>query len=254
MTRPALGLVLHGTRNAAGTAIAEALTARVRRAAGGLRVGLCFADVRRPTVADFLSAMQAATPGPVVLVPAFLAAGYHVAVDVPAQVASSGRDDVALAAPLGPDRALVTAAADRLATAGWQRGDAVVFAAAGSSDPRAMNDVAAAARSFARRLCAPVHVGYVATGQPRVRDLVMSLRAAGAHRVAVASWLLAPGAFQNALANCGADVVADPLGTHSAVVSAILTRYHRATRTSSAEALSPVDGSRIVLKPITLIP
>jgi hypothetical protein len=36
--------------------------------------------------------------------------------------------------------------------------------------------------------------------------------------VTVASWLLAPGVFHRAALACGADVVADPLAAHPAVV------------------------------------
>jgi sirohydrochlorin ferrochelatase len=46
----------------------------------------CFADVRRPGPADALAAL----PGPCVVVPVFLTAGYHVRVDVPAQLDATG--------------------------------------------------------------------------------------------------------------------------------------------------------------------
>jgi sirohydrochlorin ferrochelatase len=58
-----------------------------------------------------------------------------------------------------------------------------------------------------------------------VPDAVAALRAAGAGRVAVASWLLAPGLFQRRLAACGADVVAAPLADHPAVAELVVNRY-----------------------------
>ncbi|WP_039800273.1 CbiX/SirB N-terminal domain-containing protein, partial [Nocardia araoensis] len=109
--------------------------------------------------------------------------------------------------------------------AGWRPGDAVVFAAAGSSDARARQDVRRAAGLLAERLGTGVRIGYVATGAPRVPDVVAELRQAGAGRVFVASYLLAHGLFQQRLHEAGADGVAEPIGVHPAVVRLIAERY-----------------------------
>ncbi len=227
----ALLLVAHGTRDPAGAAVTEVVAAQVRGLTG-VRVEVCYADVRHPTPAEALAGL----PGPVVAVPMFLAAGYHVRVDVPAQLAATGRADVALAETFGPDPALVAAAAARLRTAGMRDGDAVVLATVGSSDPHAQADGATAARRLARELRAPVTLATVAMGGPRVPQAVARLQADGARRVAVASWLLAPGLFQQALAESGADVVAEPLATHEAVAGLVVARYTAALagRTSVA--------------------
>jgi uroporphyrinogen-III synthase len=117
--------------------------------------------------------------------------------------------------------ALVAAAHDRLVAAGWRPGDTLVLAAAGSSDPRARADVRRAALLLSTRTGAEVHVGYLATGTPRLPDLVAALPG----RVAVASWLLAPGLFHRSVQNCGAPVVADPIGPHPRVADLITRRY-----------------------------
>jgi len=227
----ALLLVAHGTRDPAGAAVTEAVAAQVRGRTG-VRVEACYADVRHPTPAEALAGL----PGSVVAVPMFLAAGYHVRVDVPAQLAATGRGDVRLAETFGPDPALVAAAASRLRTAGMRAGDAVVLAVVGSTDPHAQADGATAARRLAGELGAPVTLATVAMGGPRVPEVVTRLRAGGSRRVAVASWLLAPGLFQRALVESGADVVADPLATHEAVVGLGVARYAAALadRTSVA--------------------
>jgi sirohydrochlorin ferrochelatase len=217
---PGLLLVAHGTRDPAGAAVTEAVARRVRGLVG-VRVEACYADVRRPSPAEALAAM----PGPVVAVPMFLAAGYHVRVDVPAQLAATGRTDVRLAETFGPAPTLVRAAAARLSAAGMRRGDAVVLAVVGSSDPFAQADGATAAKRLERLLRAPVALATLATGGPRVKEAVAQLRADGAARVAVASWLLAPGLFQRALAESGADVVAEPLATDDAVARLAVARY-----------------------------
>jgi sirohydrochlorin ferrochelatase len=216
-------LVAHGTRDPAGPVVTERVAAQ---AAAALRVQVepCFVDVRRPSPADALSELS----GPCVVVPMFLAAGYHVRVDVPAQLAATGRRDVLLGQAFGPDPALVAAAADRLAEAGAGPDDAVVLAVAGSSDPYAQADGARAARRLGRALGRPVTLATIATGGPRVGEAVAALRAGGAQRVAVASWLLAPGLFQRHLDGCAADVVAAPLADHPVVLDLVLDRYRAA--------------------------
>ncbi|MEY9212067.1 sirohydrochlorin chelatase [Thermobifida halotolerans] len=222
--RPALVVAVHGTRDVRGTEAARALVGRVA-ARVDARVELAFADVRAPDV----GAVAAAVAGPVVVVPAFLASGYHVRVDIPAQLERVGRCDVCVTEALGADPRLVVAAAARLVEAGWRPGDAVVLAAAGSSDPGALAEVADAAERLGRLVGARVRVAYAATASPRVDEVVAGLRAAGHERVAVASWLLAPGLFHARVVGSGADVVAGPLFADEGVVEAVVERYRRAS-------------------------
>lgn len=239
-----LVLAAHGTRDPAGEVVIEQLADRVRAAlresahpvgrvrTSGPAVRVAYADVRGPSVADVLAARRSA---PAVVVPAFLAAGYHVRVDVPEQIAASGHPSAVLAAPLGPAPELLGALVDRLRCAGYRPGDRVVLAAAGSSDPRALVDVHDAVYALGVRLGGPVRLGFAATATPSVSDAVASIRAADpSARVAVASWLLAPGLFQRRLAAAGADVVADPLGVHAQVVDVIVQRYAAAARSVAA--------------------
>jgi len=229
---PALLLVAHGTRETAGAAAVARIEALVRALLPVVIVHACFADVRGPTPADVLTRL----PGPCVAVPMFLAAGYHVRVDVPAQLDAAGRADVLLTPALGPDPLLVAAAAQRLTAAGGRPGDAVVLATAGSSDAYAQGDGALAVRRLGRLLGGPVAPATIAAGGPRVRDVVSGLRAAGARRVAVASWLLAPGLFQQRLAEAGADVVAQPLADHPVVPALVVARYHAALAATARSA------------------
>jgi len=221
---PALLLVAHGTREPAGCAVVERIAVAAGRLLPGVVVRTCYADVRGPSPAEALARL----PGPCVAVPMFLSAGYHVRVDVPAQLRAAARPDVLLAEALGPDPALVAAAAARLGAAGARGGDAVVLAVAGSSDPAAQADPPLVARRLGRLLGAPVAVATIAAGCPRVAEVVAGLRASGAGRVAVASWLLAPGLFQRRLHAAGADVVAGPLADHPAVPALVVARYRAA--------------------------
>jgi sirohydrochlorin ferrochelatase len=220
----------HGTRDPAGVAVARQLVAALRAQLAGRPVLLSFVDVLGPGVREVITG----APGPVTVVPAFLTSGYHVRTDVPREVAATGRGDVTVTAPLGPHRLLVGAMADRLRAGGWRRGDAVVLAAAGSSDRRAVADVRAAAVALSRQVGRRVRVGFIATGAPRVSALVTGLRAAGEPRVAVASWLLSPGLFHCRLAEAGADVVAAPLGVHPGVVDRLAQLAETAAALRSA--------------------
>lgn len=234
-----LVLVAHGTRSEAGTALVGRLADAVARRLPGVVVRTAFVDVRRPTVADALGALPSCAGRPVV-VPAFLAAGYHVLSDLPAQVAEAASGVEPVITPLlGPDPLVVAAAADRLYRAGWRPGDAVVLGAAGSKDPRARADLEAAAALLGRRLGVQVHPGYLASGSPNAVNLIASLRGSG-RRVAAASWLLAPGLFHQRLAGSGAEVVSEPLGVHAGVVRALVSRYRAAV---AGDASNPVSAA-----------
>ncbi len=221
--RPALLLAVHGTRDPRGTAVAHSLALRTAEL---VRVPtlLAFADVREPSVGR----VAAAHPGPLVVVPAFLAAGYHVRTDIPDALVRAGRTDAVLTPALGGHPAVRDTAVRRLHRAGYRPGDAVVLGCAGTSDPHALADLHRAADALAARLDTPVHPAFASTCGPSVADRVAQLRAAGHHRVAVASWLLAPGLFQRRLAASGADVVADPLCPDPAPARAVAARYREA--------------------------
>ncbi|WP_431928384.1 sirohydrochlorin chelatase [Amycolatopsis tucumanensis] len=218
-------LAAHGTRDPQGARVIEELAERVR-AETPVPVRVAYADVRQPDVTTVLDSVRGYQA---IVVPAFLAAGYHVRTDIPAQIAASGHRNVLLADPFGPAPELVGVMRDRLEWAGYRAGDAVVLAAAGSSDPRALAEVRVAADALGVLLGVPVQVGYVATARPSIADAVARARGRG-RRVAVASWLLAPGLFQRKVLEAGADVVADPLGVHPDVVDLVLARYQQAQR------------------------
>lgn len=215
-----LVLAAHGTQDPRGAVAVREMAEGLRGRLPGVPVRVAYADVRGPDVTTVLRE----TPGNAVVVPAFLASGYHVRTDIPAQIAASGRRDVPLARPLGPAPALIAALHDRLVEAGWRYGDRVLLAAAGSSDPRALAEVHRAAAALGARAGDPVRIGYITTADPSIVDTVAAARRT-ASRVAVASWLLAPGLFHRALAGTGADVVADPIGPHPRLVETLAGRY-----------------------------
>ena len=100
-----LVLVAHGTRAPQGAEVVQAIADQVRDLLPEVPVKVAFADVRAPDVTTVLRFAR----GPAVVVPAFLASGYHVRVDVPAQVAAAGHPSVVVAPALGPAPSLVLA-------------------------------------------------------------------------------------------------------------------------------------------------
>lgn len=211
-------LVAHGTRADAGTRVSERLADALRQRLPQRRVELAFADVRRPTIAEALDRLS----GDTVLLPAFLARGYHVRVDIPEQVAH--RRGIMIADALGPAPELVAAAADRLRHASRRTDLPVVLAAAGSSDSVALADIQVAARRLEDHLGRRVSVGHVTGDGPSVDEMVAR------EPCVVASWLLAPGLFHRWVAASGAVAVSDPIGVHPLLVDLLVRRVHACRR------------------------
>ncbi|CAJ1493207.1 sirohydrochlorin chelatase [[Mycobacterium] kokjensenii] len=219
-------LVAHGTRRTEGVVMIGELAERVSTLLTQ-PVRVAFVDVLGPSPLEVL-ASEAHSGRPAVLVPAFLARGYHVGVDVPTHVAASGHPDVTITPSLGPDRRVAAVVAARLIEAGWRSGDSVILAAAGSSDPIARTDLTRAAAMLSGLLGEPVEVAFAATGGPGVPEAVAALRDRGASRVVIASYLLADGLFQRRLHDAGADVVTAPLGTHPGIARVVADRFRTA--------------------------
>lgn len=218
-SNPTCVLVAHGTRNPRGVEMIARLADAVAEQIGRTRVA--FVDVLGPSPGEVLRD----TPSAAVVVPAFLASGYHVHHDVPREIAESGHGEVTVTPALGPDPVLAAVMLERVRDAGWKPGDALVFAAAGSSDDRALREHRRAAAMLADIARVPVRVGYVATASPTVAQAVASVRADGHRRVFVASYLLAHGLFHSRLFEAGADGVGDPLGVHPAIVDLVARRF-----------------------------
>jgi sirohydrochlorin ferrochelatase len=218
----------HGTRNPTGRRLIAGLALAARRLRPGLETIAAFVDVQPPTVVDVVAGL-AAEGRPAVVVPLLLSGGYHVHVDIAGAVAA--HPAAVAAAPLGPDPRLVAVLAGRLEQVGadpGDRGTAVVLAAAGSSDPRAVADVERTAALLQQRWAGPVTTGYGSAAEPTVPDAVGAARSGGAHRVVVAAYLLAPGHFAEKLADAGADAVTEPLLPDERVAAVLLDRYDAA--------------------------
>jgi sirohydrochlorin ferrochelatase len=236
MTDP-LVLVVHGSRDPRAAAATRSLVRAVAAARPGLDVRASFLDHTLPRPGQVLAALADAGYSRVTVVPLLLTAAFHTRVDVPAVLAEAAagglRLDVALADALGPVRGsvvdpyLVAGLRRRLAEVG-ESYDAVVLAAAGTRDAAARETVVAAADALGAALDVPCTVAYASAAPPTGAEAVAALRAAGARRVAVASYFLAPGLLHDTVAGsasaAGAVGVAAPLGGAGELARLVLAR------------------------------
>ncbi len=256
---------------AAMTDLIGVVRARASRAGlRGLRVRVAYLGHALPSVPDVLEALSgappeayitdAARPGPprwdgrppgtapgghpVVVLPLLLTGAYHSDTDLPAVLREAARRlprlRISYGAPLGPHPLLRRALERRLAEAGMPdpgpaiaSDTAVVLAAAGSSRPAANAAVARAAAAWqSRRGWREVVPAYASAASPSPGEAVARLRRAGARRVVVATYLLAPGYFADQVRHsslaAAAQAVSAPLGAAPEVADVILERYLQA--------------------------
>lgn len=251
----------HGTSNAQGAAEVNALRDAIAALRPGLDVREAYVDVQQPDLVDVVAGLpgapggggeDAADGGPAasaVVVPLLLSVGYHVKVDIARAVKS--RPGTLAAAPLGPDPRLAALLDQRLREAGVTDNDAIVLAAAGSSNPNAAVSVEKLAGQLGALRSNRIVAAYGASAKPSVPEAVAMLReeaaggagageSAGAvdlgGRVVVASYLLAPGFFHDQLAKAGADLVTAPLLPSPVLAEIALERYDAALAAHTAAA------------------
>lgn len=223
MTGPAPALIAcaHGTDNPQGRREIDTVRAQLRSLRPGVEVLEAYVDVQEPDLVDVVASLPQGRTA--VIVPLLLSVGYHVKVDIAR--AAAGRPGTVAALPLGPDPRLARVLQDRLDQASVQGADAVVLAAAGSSDACAAEDVADVRAVLAELRTGPVHTGYGAKATPSVRGAVAAARGNGHPAVALASYLLAPGYFHDQLAKAEADTISAPLLPHPVIADIALSRY-----------------------------
>lgn len=225
---PPLVLCAHGTANPAGQRVVLDLLEMTRAALPRVRVEVAHVDVQVPGPGEVVAGMYDPV-GPPVIVPLLLSTGFHVEVDIEEVVRAHPGTRATDA--LGPSALIADLMIDRLAQAGATDLDAVVFAAAGSSRARAARDAEQAADLVRERRppgAGRLILGYGSASSPSVPEAVAQLRADGAARVVIASYLLGPGFFHDKLQQAGADVVTAPLGADPRVVAQAIARYRAA--------------------------
>jgi sirohydrochlorin ferrochelatase len=243
-------LVAHGSRDPRAAVATSALTRAVGRAHPEWAVRAAYLDHAGPRPVDVLASLTTARA---VVVPLLLTSAYHGRVDIPAvlSAAASLPISVSLASVLGPEpgpdpRAarsgavsphLIEALVRRLPD---EELDAVVLAAAGTRDAPARSTVEDAANALSARLRLPCTVAYASAAPPVSGEAVHRLRAAGARRVGMAAYFLAPGRlYDNAVRSAveaGAVAIAEPLSDAPDLVRLVAARVKAAVRNPFAFA------------------
>jgi sirohydrochlorin ferrochelatase len=242
---PPLVAIAHGSRDPRAAATVERLLARVRlRAAGhgfpGLEVATAYLDHAPPSPPQVLSALSGGGARAVVALPLLLTDAYHSKTDIPAVLRTAGAAlpglRISYGDTLGPHRLMITAMERRLAEVGVPVGDlgtAIVLAAAGSTDPSASAAIHRLARDWQTIRGWRVVPAFASAARPTPAEAVAALCDGGATRVAVATYLLAPGLFADKVRDtslsAGATAVTDVLGAAPELQELVLLRYAAAS-------------------------
>ncbi|WP_166139334.1 sirohydrochlorin chelatase [Nocardioides ochotonae] len=237
MAAPALVALAHGSRDPRSAQTITALVDEVRAMRPDLRIEQAFLELSRPSFQTVVDRLVKAGHEEIVVVPLLLTDAFHAKVDVPAAIEAATQRHPGLkiraTAILGLETRFLEVLDERLRAALSQARvrelDALVLAAAGSSDPLANQAVARLARVWGSHHKLPVTAAFASAAPPAAGEAVRAFRAEGRRHIAVASLFLAPGFLPDRAAElaleAGAVAVSDPLGAHPEVARTILARY-----------------------------
>lgn len=237
MAAPALVALAHGSRDPQSAATINALVAEVRALRPDLRIEPAFLDHSRPRVQAVIDKLVKAGHDEIVVVPLLLTEAFHARVDVPSVIAEATARHPGLrihtSEILGLESVFLQVLDERLRAslkaARVRELDALVLAAAGSSDSLANQSVARLARIWGAHHKLPVVAAYASAAPPATGEAVRTFRAEGRRHIAVGMLFLAPGQLpdraKELALEAGAVAVSDPMGAHPEVARTILARY-----------------------------
>jgi sirohydrochlorin ferrochelatase len=237
MAAPALVALAHGSRDPRSAETITALVDQVRALRPDLRIEPAFLELSKPSFGTVVSKLVRAGHDEIVVVPLLLTEAYHATVDVPAAVAAAMERHEGLqirpTSILGMEPSFLEVLdlrmRDALRASRIRELDALVLAAAGSSDPLANQAVARLARLWGSRHKLPVTAAFASASPPATGEAVRAFRTEGRRHIAVASLFLAPGFMPDRAAElaleAGAIAVSAPLGVHENLARTILARY-----------------------------
>ncbi len=237
MAAPALVALAHGSRDPRSAETIASLVAEVKAMRPDLRIEAAFLDLSRPSFDTVVNRLVRAGHDEIVVVPLLLTEAFHAKVDVPTAIAAAQARHEGLriraTKVLGLETAFLEVLDVRmreaLRAARVRELDALVLAAAGSSDPLANQSVARLARVWGTHHKLPVTAAFASAAPPATGEAVRAFRAQGKRHIAVASLFLAPGFLPDRAAElaveAGAVAVSEPLGAHPEVARTVLARY-----------------------------
>lgn len=236
MAAPALIALAHGTRDQRATRTITALVDEVKTQRPDLRVEKAYLGVGRPEFQKVVDRLVRAGFDEIVVVPMMLTDLPDDGEVAAAVAEATGRNEglqIRVAATLGLEacylEVLDVRLREALKAARVRELDALVLAAAGSTDPLSNQAVARLARMWGTHHRLPVTAAYAASAPPATGEAVRAFRGEGRRHIAVASLFLTPGplvdrATELAL-EAGAVAVSEPMGAHPQVARMVLARY-----------------------------
>ncbi len=237
MAAPALVALAHGSRDPRSAATVTALIDATKALRPDLRIERAFLDLAKPSFHTVVDRLVKAGFDEIVVVPLLLVKAFHARVDVPAVIAEATARHPGLkirtTEVLGLEPRFLEVLDERLREAlrdaRVRELDALVLAAAGSTDPLANQAVARLARLWGAHHRLPVTAAYASAAPPATGEAVRAFRAEGRRHIAVASLFLAPGSLVDRASElaleAGAVAVSAPLGAHPEMARTILARY-----------------------------
>jgi sirohydrochlorin ferrochelatase len=201
VSAPALVALAHGSRDPRSAETIKALVREVRGLRPDLRVEPAFLELAKPSFPTVVDRLVRAGYDEIVVVPLLLNRAYHARVDVPKAVADATSRHPGLRVRatdvLGLQPAFLEVLDRRLRVALREARvrelDALVLAAAGSSDHLANQAVARLARLWGSRHRLPTVAAFASAAPPATGEAVRQFRAEGRRHIAVGSLFLAPG-------------------------------------------------------------
>jgi len=200
MAAPALVALAHGSRDPRSAATIKALVDEVRAMRPDLRVEPAFLELARPSFGTVVDRLVKGGHDEIVVVPLLLSEAYHAKVDVPTAVAEAVDRhpglQVRATSVLGLEPRFLEVLDLRMREAlranRVRELDALVLAAAGSSDPLANQAVARLARVWGTHHRLPVTAAFASATPPATGEAVRALpgRGSPSHR----GRLVVPGA------------------------------------------------------------
>ncbi|KRF11446.1 cobalamin biosynthesis protein CbiX [Nocardioides sp. Soil797] len=237
MTAPALIALAHGSRDPRHAETITALVNEVKAMRPDLRIETAFLELSKPSFNTAVNKLVRAGYDEIVVVPLLLSDAFHAKVDVPSAVAeqTARHEGLQIRATevLGLEQAFLEVLdlrlREALKDARVRELDALVLAAAGSSDPLANQAVGRLARLWGTHHKLPVKAAFASATPPATGEAVRAFRGEGRRHIAVASFFLAPGFLPDRAAElaleAGAVAVSAPLGAHPTLARTILARY-----------------------------
>ena len=237
MTAPALVALAHGSRDPRSAETVTSLTDEIRALRPDLRIEPAFLDLCKPAFPRTVDRLVRSGHDEIVVVPLLLTQAYHAKVDVPEAIAAAPARHHGLkiraTGVLGLEPAFLEVLDRRLraalSDARVRELDALVLAAAGSSDQLANQAVARLARLWGSRHRLPTVAAFASATPPATGEAVRQFRSEGRRHIAVGSMFLAPGLLPDRAAElaleAGAVAVSDPLGADPQVARTVLARY-----------------------------